>query len=302
MKTRSRVSVLMATFNGELYLREQMESILEQEGVDITLMVRDDGSNDSTISIINSYNERCVLNIIKGNHLGPAKGFLQLLQISTDEADFYAFSDQDDFWKKDKLSVATNMLKNAGSQPALYFCQTQLVDKYLNPIPSPSISPFLTFGESLIYEFVSGCTMVMNKSLRDIINSYTPEYLPMHDVWIYSIAQAIGAKIYFDEQPHILYRQHSNNTIGQGYSIWHEWNRRWQRFRNNEESRSRRAKEILKGYSDYITKENLSILNSFINGKSSILQRIKLIHDKRLRCANRTTQFLFWLNLLINKY
>ena len=219
MKTRSRVSVLMATFNGELYLREQMESILEQEGVDITLMVRDDGSNDSTISIINSYNERCVLNIIKGNHLGPAKGFLQLLQISTDEADFYAFSDQDDFWKKDKLSVATNMLKNAGSQPALYFCQTQLVDKYLNPIPSPSISPFLTFGESLIYEFVSGCTMVMNKSLRDIINSYTPEYLPMHDVWIYSIAQAIGAKIYFDEQPHILYRQHSNNTIGQGYRI-----------------------------------------------------------------------------------
>lgn len=302
MKTRSRVSVLMATFNGELYLREQMESILEQEGVDITLMVRDDGSNDSTISIINSYNERCVLNIIKGNHLGPAKGFLQLLQISTDEADFYAFSDQDDFWKKDKLSVATNMLKNEGSQPALYFCQTQLVDKYLNPIPSPSISPFLTFGESLIYEFVSGCTMVMNKSLRDIINSYTPEYLPMHDVWIYSIAQAIGAKIYFDEQPHILYRQHSNNTIGQGYSIWHEWNRRWQRFRNNEESRSRRAKEILKGYSDYITKENLSILNSFINGKSSILQRIKLIHDKRLRCANRTTQYLFWLNLLINKY
>lgn len=302
MKSESRVSVLMATFNGEVYLREQMESILHQEDVDITLMVRDDGSNDSTLSIINSYHERCILNIIKGNHLGPAKGFLHLLQMSPDDVDYYAFSDQDDYWEKDKLSVAINMLKDAGTTPALYFSLTQLADKDLNPIPSPTINPFLTFGESLIYEFIPGCTMVINKSLRNIINSYNPTYLPMHDVWIYSVALAVGAQIFFDKKPHILYRQHSSNTIGQGYSIWHEWNRRWNRFCNNEQSRSRRAQEIMNGFHAYITHENKDLLDNFIKGKHSLIQRGKLIKDCRLRCANKSTLLYFWLNLLINKY
>ncbi len=295
------IIILMSTYNGEQYLQEQISSIIHQEDVNPCLIVRDDGSSDKTIELLRQYKERGVLDFYQSENQGPARSFMSLLS-DAPESDYYAFSDQDDYWEKDKLSAAISNLKDNKDFPSLYFSCTQLTDAKLNPIPSPKLNPHLTFGESLIYEFIPGCTMVINKPLRDIVITYHPDYIPMHDVWIYSIAQAIGAKIIFDPMPHILYRQHSNNTIGQGYSIWHEWNRRWQRFYNNEESRSRRAKEILKGYYDYIPKENLSLLQSFIKGKNSLSQRICLLSDKRLRCANSTTQYLFWVNLLINKY
>ncbi|MBQ7421859.1 MAG: glycosyltransferase family 2 protein, partial [Prevotella sp.] len=215
---------------------------------------------------------------------------------------FYAFSDQDDYWEKDKLEVATNSLQQYSERPALYFSRTQLVDAELHPTQNIAINPLLTFGESLIYEFIPGCTIVMNRQMRDLINTYTPDYLPMHDVWVYCIAQAVRGKIIFDKTPHILYRQHENNTIGQGYSRWHEWHRRWNRFLNNEQSRYRRAYELRKGFGKVMPAENLQLLDLFIAGKTNFYKRGGMVLDKRLRCANSTTQKLFWLNLLINKY
>lgn len=297
------VNVLMATYNGGHFLEEQIDSILQQQKVSVSLLIRDDGSSDNTIDILSRYQERGALRYFSDDvHLGPAKGFLYLLRQSSDDASYYAFSDQDDYWGKDKLSIALDKLKEFGCRPALYFSRTQLTDEHLNRLPSPQINPVLTFGESLIHEFIPGCTMVMNKPLRDIVNSYEPLYLPMHDVWIYSVALAVGAQIVFDREPHILYRQHGNNTIGQGYSIWHEWKRRWSRFSSNEQSRSRRAMEIRKGFASVLVPENLALLDDFVSGKYSLMKRIRLMGDRRLRCTVKTTQMLFWLNILINKY
>ena len=299
----NKVNVLMATYNGEQFLQEQIDSILRQRDVSIELLARDDGSTDGTVAILSDYQDRNALHYLSDSkRLGPALAFLRLLKLSSEQADYYAFSDQDDWWEEDKLSVAVSRLKEYGEQPALYFCRTQLADRNLHPLPSPPLSPLLTFGESLIYEFIPGCTMVMNRRLRDIINAYTPHYLPMHDVWIYSVALSVGAQIEYDDTPHILYRQHGNNTIGQGYSRWHEWKRRWERFRSSEHSRSRRAQEILTGYSRMMPAENASLLQSFLEGKTSLTKRLRLALDKRLRCANPTTQRLFWLNLLTNSY
>jgi len=298
---KSKVIILMSTYNGERFLKEQIESILQQEDIDASLLVRDDGSDDDTVSLLRKYQEDGVLQFYQGNNLGPAMSFMNLL-MDAPEADYYAFADQDDYWESDKLAVAIDRLRGHQHSPALYFSCTQLADEELRPLHSPELNPKLTFGESLIYEFIPGCTMVLNSPLRRIINTYQPGYIPMHDVWIYSISQAIGAKIVFDHKPHILYRQHSNNTIGQGYSIWHEWNRRWKRIASNEQSRSRRAGELIRGYSGYIDEERLSLLRMFVNGKRSLSDRLRLMADRRLRCASRTTQILFWINLLINKY
>lgn len=301
--TKSPITVLMSTYNGERFLREQMDSILKQQDVDVRVLVRDDGSKDNTLPILEDYRQCGQADYYTGPNMGPAYSFLDLLRQAPD-SDYYAFADQDDVWLSDKLCIAVRHLQEAADQPALYFSRTQLVDEHLSPLPhhlSP-LNPYLTFGESLIYEFIPGCTMVMNRALRDIVNTYRPDYLPMHDVWIYSIALAVGARIFFDGEPHMLYRQHGANTIGQGYSIWHEWSRRWQRISSNEQSRSRRAQELRKGFPDYITPENLSLLDDFIRGKHSLLQRAKLLTDHRLRCASLPTQRLFWVNLLINKY
>lgn len=293
------VNVLMSTYNGERFLREQLDSILKQEKVEVLINVRDDGSTDGTQTILQSYGNH--LRWVQGKNLGPARSFLQLLKESR-IANYYAFSDQDDYWHKDKLAVAIKHLENHNDAPALYFSRTQLTDAVLNPTTVVQINPLLTFGESLIYEFVPGCTIVMNRKMRNIINKYTPSYLPMHDVWIYSVALAVGAKVVFDKTPHILYRQHDNNTIGQGYSMWHEWKRRWQRISTMEQSRYRRAKEISQGFATLMDEENKQILYNFIEAKHNLAKRLSLIHDKRYLCGDKATKTRFNLAVLLNTY
>ena len=297
-----KVNVLMSTYNGEHYIKQQLDSIMSQEKVDVDLLVRDDGSWDSTLGILQKYKEKGKLRWYKGENQGPARSFLTLLQDSSDDADFYAFADQDDFWKPEKLDVAVEKLKASKNVPALYFSRTQMTDATLKPTGIIEIEPLLTFGESLVYEFIPGCTMVFNRKLRDIVNRYSPAYLPMHDVWIYSVALAVGAKIYFDKSPHILYRQHGSNTIGQGYSIWHEWKRRIYRFTHSEHSRYHRSYEIRKGYFDFMSKENIGLLDDFINCKYNFLNRIRLCFDKRYDCSRKSTRRLFNIALLLNSY
>lgn len=293
------VNVLMSTYNGEHFLKEQINSILAQQGVDVKLTVRDDGSSDETTSILGEYGKK--INWYVGKNLGPARSFMELLE-KAEEADFYAFADQDDYWMANKLKVAADMMFADEKVPALYFSRTQLTDAFLNPTDIVQTNPLLTFGESLVYEFIPGCTMVMNRRMHDIVIKYRPDYIPMHDVWIYSVAQAVGAKIYFDKTPHILYRQHGNNTIGQGYSRWHEWNRRLKRFRNGEHSRYRRALEIKNGYAAIMKEENINMLCRFVEAKASFVKRLSLCSDKRFVCSDRQTWRLFRLAVLLNLY
>jgi len=299
---RNSVEILMSTYNGEEFLREQIESILHQRDVDIQLLVRDDGSNDSTIDILSEYESKGLLNYYKGENLKPAKSFLDLLNHS-DDSDYYAFSDQDDFWKEEKIATAVESLKDYTAEPALYFSRTMLADRQLQPIGSVKINPKLTFGESLVYEFIGGCTMVFNKKLRNIVNRYNPEYVAMHDVWIYCVALAVGSKIVFDETPHILYRQHGDNVIGQGYGKIESWKRRIKRILiDNEQSRYRKACEIKRGFYDIMPEENKSLINDFIDSKHNIKKRMALLHDKRLECSDVSTWKRFRIAAILNTY
>lgn len=297
----SNICVLMSSYNGGQYIREQINSILSQDNVNLTLVVRDDGSTDNTLDILKAYQNEGKLTYFQGSNLGPARSFLQLLK-DAPKSDFYAFSDQDDYWLPDKLYSAIQLLNNERHSPALYFCQTQLADKDLNMIPSVIIHPLLTFGESLISEFIGGCTMVLNHSLRQIVIAYEPRYLMMHDTWIYSIALAVNSKVVFDSVPHMLYRQHGNNVVGQGAGKLVGIKRRYKRIRKKEQSRYRRAKELKAGFEGYIPSDNMDILNMYISGKKSFKDRLKLITDKRFRCANKKTKRLFNLAVMLNLY
>lgn len=297
-----KVAVLMSTYNGEKYLKEQIDSILTQTGVEVELLVRDDGSTDGTIAILEAYEAGHRLHRYGGPNLGPARSFMQLLA-DAPEADFYAFADQDDVWLPEKLATACEALKGVeAGRAAMYFCQTQLVDARLNPLPSVIIQPHLTFGESLVYEFVGGCTMVLNNPLRRLVAPFRPEYLAMHDVWIYSVCLAVGGYVSFDPTPRILYRQHGSNTIGQGYSFMHEMRRRWRRFAGGEHSRLRRAKEIARGFSSKLPAAEAELLTRFIKAAENPAERCRLLFDGRYRCANAATWRLFKLNVLLNTF
>lgn len=295
------IIVLMSTYNGERFLQQQVDSIIRQEGVNVHLLVRDDGSTDQTLSMLEQYKAKGALDYYQGGNMGSARSFMQLLK-DAPAAEYYAFSDQDDYWLQDKLWTAVQHIGNSES-PALYFCQTQLADKDLNHLPTPRLNPMGTFGESLVYQFIGGCTMVMNKALRDIVITYEPKFLQMHDVWIYCIAKAIHANVHYDPTPHMLYRQHDRNVVGQGYGRLKEWKRRFRRVvQEGRQERYHIAVELQQGFKALMSHENAELLNSYILAKRSIVRRIALIFDKRLRCSDAGTYHRFILSLLLNTY
>ena len=279
-----KVCVLLSTYNGEKYIKEQLESLYSQEGVSITLLVRDDGSVDSTHTILNTEQDAGRLIWYSGENLKPAFSFWNLLQKAPDSP-FYAFCDQDDVWDNDKLKVAVDKLASAGDMPALYLCQTRLVDASLNEIGSVKISPLLTYDEALIYHFVTGCTMVINSAMREVLLRYTPEFIRMHDIWIYNVAQAVGAKVFFDSIPHISYRQHGGNVIGQANSFKTVWKARVARLKKDKCIRSRLARELLNGYSDVMSSKNLILTKMAANYKDNFASWMKLLFTGRLKCS-----------------
>lgn len=298
---KNEILVLMSTYNGEKYLREQIDSILAQEGVDVRLLVRDDGSTDSTLDLLEEYKEKRGIDYYTGENVGPQRSFMQLLEQAPD-CDYYAFADQDDVWLSDKLASAVKRLEKYTAVPALYFSQTQLVDEELHPLQNVYIHPYLTFGESLLYKFASGCTMVFNRNLRKLCIARPPEVMPMHDMWVYGVAAAVGAAIEFDEQPHILYRQHASNVVGLGQGFLYEWSFRTRRFFSQSGIRSTLARQLYECIGGRMPARNKQTIRLFLDGKKSWLKRLEILWNHDLRCADRTTQILFWANLLLNKY
>ena len=113
------IQVLMSTYNGKDYLREQIDSILaqnckEQMGVSLKLFIRDDGSKDGTQKILDEYAEKYPDKIswYQGENIGVIKSFFELIEKSDEKVEYYAFSDQDDYWHKEKLSAGIKQIKN----------------------------------------------------------------------------------------------------------------------------------------------------------------------------------------------
>lgn len=251
----NNITVLMSTYNGEKFLREQINSIMAQKGVNLNLVVRDDGSKDKTLSILEEYKSKGQLTYYTGSNIGPQYSFMDLL-VNSEQNDYYAFSDQDDFWLEDKLYSAISYLKEHNDKPALYICQTQLTDANLNLRDNIEVHPKLTFGESLIYSYASGCTFVFNKKLKDFIAAHKiPDKLPMHDIWIILSNMAIDGYTYFDTNAHILYRQHENNEIGLGHGFFFKWHERLIKFCSKNNIRYYQALKLLQTYGSDISKK-----------------------------------------------
>lgn len=221
IKSKINVAILMSTFNGERFIEEQINSIRNQTFKDWTLYIRDDGSTDETISIINRFEKKDNrIRLISDNmkRLRPMKSFLTLLKEV--EADFYFFCDQDDFWKRNKLKVMINQILNQDNRkPNLVYCNLQCVDSSLNPIDNKfnSLVGTVTGFSRCITNDMPGCVMLINKVLRDLTVKYTTNYkeIMMHDWWIALIAQFCGKIIFLNDRL-ILYRQHGDNAVGAG--------------------------------------------------------------------------------------
>ena len=216
------VAVLMSTYNGEKYLRQQIDSILSQEDVAIQLYIRDDGSKDGTKAIISEYTELypnvTFINESRQDNKGVRDSFYEVLEFAYNRCTverYFAFADQDDVWKSKKMAAAIQKLCSMnGKNGNLYYSNKTFVDKNLQLIKEENITCYNDLMDLFWPSQASGCTMVFDHKLASFAIKYKPKSNCLHDSWIYRLSKCIGANIVFDENSYILYRQHESNVCG----------------------------------------------------------------------------------------
>jgi len=303
----------MSSYNGSKYISEQLNSILKQDCekkglAKYSLLVRDDGSTDGTQDILAEYSEKYPGRIqwYQGTNRGVIKSFFELMA-HADNADYYALADQDDYWHHSKMGAGIKRLRAMALKngkysrkdtfqvnnqiPLLYCCKPLLVDEKLRRLPVhvsvPKMKP--GFGNALIENIVTGCTTVFNNKLRQMLMYGFPEYIAMHDRWMYLIASCFG-EIYYDEKPYILYRQHDGNAVGKNTERLAELKYRINKFRKSALVPGRQAQEFMRIFRKEFAingnrpevSDNRELLKLFINGKKNMAARKKLLETGRI--------------------
>lgn len=297
-----KITVLMSTYNGEKYIRQQIESILNQKDVQVTLLVRDDGSTDSTRQILQSYEVAGKLTWFFKENLKSAYSFWDLVE-RCEINDYYSFADQDDFWYENKLTSAITMLKQH-AEPSLYFCKKRLVDKDLKPLDAKDEQVnYVGLGTNLLHCRAAGCTMVFNHALMKLLREYHPAVISMHDSWILRVASACGCVIY-DERIFMDYRQHDHNVVG-ATSVKLVWKKRLATLthRRQDTLRTTMAKQLYDHYGKHMENRELKeMLNNFKDIRYSWSARMKTFQsamiqpqDKRDRIFVKLMILLGWL-------
>jgi glycosyltransferase involved in cell wall biosynthesis len=275
----------MCTKNGAEFLDEQLKSIADQTHTNWILFASDDGSTDKTRYILERFSQGRPQRVVVRD--GPEKGvcvnFLSLAIDPTIDADYYAFSDQDDIWYPDKLCRALNWLTCLPDcVPGLYCGRTELMSADGQP---SGLSPLFTrqpaFENALVQNLAGGNTMVFNRTTKTILERVGRPDVVLHDWWLYQLISAAGGMIHYDPQPMLKYRQHWHNLIGSNQG----WHARFIRFRTMLGGRfhNTNAKNIAALNSipkHLITAQNRTVLMLFAKATTASLPR-RLIYLKR---------------------
>ncbi len=295
-----KVTILMSTYNGEKFLREQLESLLAQklpEDCEMKILIRDDGSNDSTRKILDEYKENGALEWYSGDNLKPAKSFWDLVRNAPD-SDYYCFCDQDDVWFEDKIARAITALQKENNKQPLLYCSNVIVTdascKALYPLDDGT-AKHTDFAHSLIYSLAPGCTMMFNAAARREFLKYDMnlEFEIIHDWLAHKIAAMFG-KVVYDPQPSMYYRQHGNNVIGsQRTGRISGFFQKVKRIMGNYAgTRSLSAKSLISVYGSDASEENRHLLDIVANYKEN--KKLKKEFLKTKAFAIGKTSHLKW--------
>ena len=227
MKNKKRLAVLLATYNGGQYLKEQLDSLLAQSYKDFAIYISDDSSKDNTIEIVEEYQKNypeTIINIENTKKFGSAKGnFLNLAK--SVESELYIFCDQDDVWLPNKFEELVNRYdqEKTTDVPVVVYSDSKVVDSNLNVLYESFIK-YMGFKANkknlkfrLLRNDVAGCTMLCNSKLieayKKVADQIDEKSIMMHDYFFVQIAAVYG-QVYFVDKPLMLYRQHGNNSVG----------------------------------------------------------------------------------------
>lgn len=278
------VEVLLATYNGERFLRDQVESILTQDYSRLKILARDDGSTDGTRRVLEEYADKhpsSVALLPPGEATGNAKwNFLRLLEASS--APYVCFADQDDVWKRWKVSRQMSAMeameaRHGKETPLLVFSDLEIVNDRLELLhrsfwKHQRITPHRIgqLNRLLTQNVVTGCTALMNRPLAELAKTM-PEEAFMHDWWIALMAAAFGAGAYLLEAT-VLYRQHGSNVVG---AVEHarpnlipKW--RWHVMRKRQWDLSeRQGRAVLRVFEGKLPRRSEELLRAFARCETS---------------------------------
>ena len=210
--SKPEVDVLLATYNGERYLNEQIASLQKQEGVIVRVWANDDASSDRSLEILECWqNSGFISGITKSERIGSTSVFLKLLAMH-EGAKYIAFCDQDDIWESNKLILQVN--QTTESKPTLVFSKRKYIDSFGKFRKEPKelrIKP--SFQNALIENIAPGNTMLLNSAAISLINTFEDPAIAHFDSWIYLLISAFG-ECHYISSPLVNYRIHANNSIG----------------------------------------------------------------------------------------
>lgn len=307
--TNQRCCVLLATYNGETYLEEQLASLVAQTRRADKIFIRDDGSKDSTREIIKTWAERHpeIVVVDDGEHLGAASSFFALLEAASDAFDIYFFCDQDDVWLPFKIERALASFERADAHtPFLYFSRLKIVDASLGELALSPLAPTLGFGNALVQNVVTGCSSAINNAAREKIIGAKPlqRQIYMHDWWCYLVVSAFGV-VHYDDKPTILYRQHASNVVGAASSELGALERRIKNAASPKWMASRpsaTAQKFLDAYRNDLEPRVLSLLEVFVGGKTRVTSRLALCASRQLWRQTLKESLILRATLLLNLY
>lgn len=299
------IDILLATYNGAPYLTQQLESLFNQSCQDFKILIRDDGSTDQTLSIVDAFSKKYPerIRLVKGtSRLGPKGSFSALMKLS--DAPYVMFCDQDDIWKKEKIALSLKQMKqleqkHGSSIPLLVHTDLIVINEKGDPVhPSfwkyanLSAETFITINRLLTQNVVTGCTAMMNRRLCELAYPI-PECAFMHDWWVALIASLFG-KIAIIRESTIYYRQHNKNAVGaKKFGSLKHILERLENINHDDEVKLDQAKYLLENYGCHLDGTSKQILEDYARLKqlSWIDSRCLIIKQKFFKCGFRRNVF-----------
>lgn len=301
-----KVQILLSSYNGEKYIREQLDSFLRLDDYEnINVLIRDDGSIDSTAAILKEYEVKYGFKVIYGENIGINSSYNLLFKYADLTCNFFALCDQDDVWLPHKIARGVELLSQQCDidKPLLYGSRVEIVDEKLKHLGySPIYKKGTSFYNALTQNILPGHTMILNRALFQIVLNVPDRNEIVTDWLIYLAGTGIGHAVY-DETIGVLHRQHKNNAIGYEQNFIKSTIKRLRRLKNGKVNQnSIQLKVFYESYMDFLPKDYRQEIDNYLRSLDNIYTRIIYVMTCKAYRQSIFENLLFKSLYILGKY